>query len=241
MRKGLVLVLFALLGIPAPAHAHASYKTSDPPDRSTVGAAPASIWAEFTEPLGSGSYLQVYDPCGQRVDDNDTQISGYRMSITQSSNRSGLYTVRFRALSTLDPHEVNGSFTFTATGGEPCPGSEPEPEPEQEQTARGSDATDPNQGPTAAGGTAQDAGQESSSSVTGSEDGNEKGKGKEVRIAPRRDGKNKKAVVLAARRDRRGKATDDIPLGTLAVALVISALIGAAGGKVYAGIMGPRA
>lgn len=241
MRKGLVLVLFALLGIPAPAHAHASYKTSDPPNRSTVGAAPASIWAEFTEPLGSGSYLQVYDPCGRRVDNNDTQISGYRMSITQSSTRSGLYTVRFRALSTLDPHEVNGSFTFTATGGEPCPGTEPEPEPEKEETAREADATDPDQGSTSTEEVAQDDGQETSSSVAGDADGTKKSKGKEVGRAPRRDGKDQEAVVLAARRDRRGKDTDDIPLGTLAVALVISALIGAAGGKVYAGIMGPRA
>ena len=247
MRRTLVLALFVLVAIPSTAQAHASYKASDPPNRSKVGAAPASIWAEFTEPLASGSYLQVFDPCGHQVDNGDTSISGYRMSVTQTSTRSGTYTVRFRALSTLDPHEVNGSFTFTATGGEPCPGSEPQPEPEkpdepEREEPSGSDEPDETQPEVAAG----DQGGDDSTNETsparknGSASSGGKEKPSRVKAAGRKDRSGTR--VLAERRSRPERGLlDDIPVGSFAISLAISALIGAAGGKVYAGIMGPRA
>ena len=245
MRRFLVVALLAVVALPTPARAHASYKTSDPPNRSKVGSAPASIWAEFTEPLASGSYLQVFDSCGERVDNDDTQISGYRMSVTQNSARSGTYTVRFRALSTLDPHEVNGSFTFTATDGEPCPGAEPQPDPEEpdeperdEPSETGAPTED---GPDVAIGDDAEADPGEGSTSGGRKDTSPERKAKPT--GGKEDRKPRNATrVLAQRRDRPERGLlDDIPVGSFAISLAISALIGAAGGKVYAGIMGPRA
>lgn len=243
MRKVLAVTLFLVALLPATAKAHASYKASDPANRSKVGTAPASLWAEFTEPLATGSYLHVYDPCGQRVDNGDTEISGYRMSVTQTGTRAGTYTVRFRALSTLDPHEVNGSFTFTATDGEPCPGSEPDPEPQPEEKEEAEAPPGENDG----GGSGETpvASQEQPDSPDGG-DGKKASKPKADRngkvFAAAGSKKGSRVRVLAARRDRSEPGLlEGIPVGSLAVALIISALIGAAGGKVYAGIMGPRA
>ena len=244
MRRFLVLALLAVVAVPTPARAHASYKTSDPPNRSKVGSAPASLWAEFTEPLASGSYLQVFDPCGERVDNDDTQISGYRMSVTQASARSGTYTVRFRALSTLDPHEVNGSFTFTATEGEPCPGAEPQPDPEEPDESEPddpsrADAPEEDQPEVAAGAPGSDEPEQKDSAERNKKvsQGGKKPARAEGDRKPR-----KMTKVLAQRRDRPERGLlDDIPVGSFAISLAISALIGAAGGKVYAGIMGPRA
>ena len=241
MRKGLALVVFTLVALPAPAYAHAAYKTSDPPNRSKVASAPASLWAEFTEPLASGSYLQVFDPCGDRVDNGDTEISGYRMSITQDSTRSGVYTVRFRALSTLDPHEVNGSFTFTVTGGELCPGADDEREPEpapQEKTDTDGDA----QVDQPVEVVADDSEQGNVSAAAAAKDGPRDKRDEKARAGRADRDRTPKTKVLAQRRDREEPGLfEGIPLGSFAISLAISALIGAAGGKVYAGIMGPRA
>ena len=240
MRRLLVLVLFALVALPTAAHAHASYKASDPPNRSQVSSAPSSVWAEFTEPLASGSYLQVFDPCGDRVDNGDTEISGYRMSITQGSTHAGNYTVRFRALSTLDPHEVNGSFTFTATGGEPCPGTEQEVEVETEtkETTEADEDAEQDQ-PVAIAEEDELEQQESTDAPAGKEKERRETKAKS---GGRKGGDQPETRVLAQRRERAQRGLlDDIPIGSFAVSLAISALIGAAGGKVYAGIMGPRA
>lgn len=47
--------------------------------------------------------------------------------------------------------------------------------------------------------------------------------------------------VAQERSDKKADNEDnDIPLGGFAIALLIAALIGAAGGYVYAGIMGPK-
>jgi hypothetical protein len=240
MHRLVVLVLFATVALPTAALAHASYKSSDPANRSTVATAPASISAEFTEPLASGSYLQVFDPCGDQVDNGDTEISGYTMSVTQGSSRAGTFTVRFRALSTLDPHEVNGSFSFTATGGEPCPGAEP-PADEKSETAEKSETVEDAERdqPVVA---ADDGDPEQQGSADASEGDRKEGRESNAKPLRKKDERKAKTRVLAQRRERDQRGLfDDMPIGSFAISLAISALIGAAGGKVYAGIMGPRA
>ncbi|MDQ3646148.1 MAG: copper resistance protein CopC, partial [Actinomycetota bacterium] len=118
-----LLVALAALGLSAaPAAAHASYSGSDPADDSTVSAPPSQVWAEFTEPLAEGSHLIVYDPCGDQVDNGDSQVTAYRVTISMNAEAAGTYTVHFAVVSSLDSHPTRGSFNFTSSGGSPCPG-----------------------------------------------------------------------------------------------------------------------
>ncbi|MBA2725471.1 MAG: copper resistance protein CopC, partial [Actinobacteria bacterium] len=92
-RCALAGALLVLLVLPtSPAFAHAAYKESSPADKSTVSSPPTEVWAEFTEPPAQSSQLEIYDPCGERVDSGSASILAYRMTTTMSSDRQGTYT-----------------------------------------------------------------------------------------------------------------------------------------------------
>jgi methionine-rich copper-binding protein CopC len=223
----------------APAQAHAAYKTSDPADESRVSAAPASVWAEYTEPPGPGSTMSITDPCGRRVDDGDVSHDGYRMSVGMSSDRAGTFTVSWYAVSTLDGHPSRGSFTFTATTGSPCPGSEKEggsePEEEKETSVERGSNGDGGQTVTSQPGDGSAAG----AAVSGSPEGKAKhrrdGHHDEKSSTKRKDrsghgARPGKTRVLGDRVERPKDLTN-----TLLVTFGLSALIGIVGGRVYAG------
>jgi methionine-rich copper-binding protein CopC len=246
----------ALVVASAPAaSAHAAYKSSNPGDGATVSAPPSEVTAEFTEPITNSSYLEVYDPCGQRVDNGSSQISGYNMSIGMSADKAGEYTVEFAAQS-VDTHITYGSFSFTSSGGAPCPGSEPvDPGP----------GDDGGSGPGGGGGPT---GPDGGGSATGGSGGSGSGGGPAMaaggggsaggRHARHRDGGDPKArgngggskaggsgdgpVAFENTGDtapQPAPAAWDLPIGGVLMALVLCVMIGAAGGRVYAGIVAP--
>ncbi|MFN2588721.1 MAG: copper resistance protein CopC [Actinomycetota bacterium] len=240
----------ALVVATAPtASAHAAYKDSTPGDGETVSSPPAQVTAEFTEPITDSSYLEVYDPCGQRVDGGDSQVSGYNMSISMSAARAGEYVVEFAAQS-IDTHVTYGSFSFTSSGGEPCPGEEPA----ETGTGGGGGA-----GAGSAGGGGAAGGGSGSPSAPGGGAGPASGGAAGGRHAqhrketgdarpgrdgggPRAPGARNETVTLENTGDRApdpGPAAWDLPLGAVFMALVLCVLIGAAGGRVYAGIVAP--
>lgn len=251
MRRIVLLVaasLVALLAaLPGVASAHAAYKSSDPADGSSVSAAPSRVTAEFTEPLADGSFLQITDPCGSRVDGGDVSIVGYEMSVSMSGSRSGTYTVFYKALSQLDPHVVEGTFTFDVSSGEGCEPPAEEPPPERTDPGPSEDAQetstrddDPLLAQADAGG-------------GGGRRGPAGGGGdfeieRSVRRSSRPPGKEPiaaKVPNIAAPQptdqEEGSSVYDGIPMGSFVISLLLAALIGAAGGKIYAGIMGPRA
>ena len=120
-------LLLSLSAAPA-AYAHAAYESSDPANQATVSSPPSRVTAEFTEPVVDESQLDVYDPCGSQVDSGDSFVAADRITVSMSSDKQGTYTVRFSVISAVDSHPTNGEFTFTSTGGAPCPGDEPEEE-----------------------------------------------------------------------------------------------------------------
>ena len=248
MRRIVVLltVLVVLVALSGPASAHAAYKSSDPADRSTVSSPPSRVSAEFTEPLAQGSYLQITDPCGSRVDGGDVSIVGYEMAVSMSGSRSGTYTAFYKALSQLDPHVVEGTFTFGVTSG---PGCEPttqeppldstDPDPSEDTDENSTQADDPLLAQSDSSGSGP-------GSTTGGGGNFETGRstGRSSR-PPGREPIAAKVPNIAARErpaeERDASVYDGIPMGSFAISLVLAALIGAAGGKIYAGIMGPRA
>lgn len=241
-RAILASVVIAL--IPTVAFAHAAYKDSDPKDEATVSSPPSSVWAEYTEPVQEG-YLHIYDPCGIQVDDGNTEVMGYRMTVGMSADRAGTYAVQWKAASAVDPHVTSGTFTFTVTDGQACPGEEQEePAPEERDAQEGRDDSQ---------------GSRNSSGETVANEGSTARTGR-VGVGPKRDGAEVKGTRQSRARAGRSGADDEqqielvqsapsdtergiwegIPIGGFLLALAIAAAIGAAGGRIYANIMGPR-
>ena len=242
----------ALVAAAAPAaHAHAAYKSSDPADESTVASPPSQVRAEFTEPLTNQSSMQVYDPCGNRVDNGDSSPSGYEMTVSMSADKAGTYTVEFRAQSALDSHITSGAFTFTSSGGSPCPGSEPPPGPTDDGGSgsgggrsgggSGGGTTTPQQPTTNDGGGGSATGDVDGPGGGGSGGGNARPGGPR---RPRGNGGPGTTGPVAFQPAGRNVAPEepapwDLPPGGVVLAFVLCVMIGAAGGRVYAGIVAP--
>ena len=247
MRRLLVLSVMALLiaAPTSPAFAHAAYESSDPNDGSTVSQPPSRVIADFTERLNpDASSLSVYDPCGTRVDRQDSLIANDRITVSMSADKQGTYVVRFEVLSAVDGHPTSGQFSFTSSGGSPCPeeaGEEEEQEPRE---------------PPSEDGTRDDDSSRTEERQELRETGTEEQRRREARADGEtlRDGS--KTREKSDRRDDRDIAApstgevdleleeagiwDGIPIGDFLVSLGVAALIGAAGGRIYAGIIGPR-
>ena len=238
----LVLALLAM-GVPS-AWGHAAYKSSDPADGAEVSAPPSDVTAEFTEPLAEGSYLQVTDPCGRRVDGGDVRIVGYDMSVSMSGAAAGRYVVAYRAFSRLDPHVTQGEFSFSASDGETCPGEQEASTTAPRERSGSNEPETETVGVVAAAG----AGPESSSGEsTGSAAARRRSarvrarSGKPFKLAPQRAVVPNVQAAAAEDDEEEPSVWDGIPIESFVTGLLLAAIIGAAGGKIYAGIMGPRA
>lgn len=247
----LVGAVSSMLGV-APAGAHAAYKYSSPDDESTVSQAPVEIWAEYTEPPSEASYLRVYSPCGDQVDNGDSRPEAYRVYITMSGETAGNYRAEWFVDSELDNHPTRGTFTFTVTNGEPCPGAEQPKEKEpRKRNGNGSGSDQPAQ-PRMSTDNGDDAGTEAGSGPSNGARNKARGPhNKHRKQQDREKGKDRGEKAqegdLAAADDpspgdeagaEEPGLLSDIPIGGLVIALGMAAAIGAAGGFIYAGIMG---
>lgn len=221
---------------------------------------PSRVIADFTEPLVEGSNLVVYDPCGQQVDNGDSLVASDRLTVTMSGEYEGVYTVNFDVVSAVDSHPTNGAFTFSS-GGQPCPGSEPvAQEPEQpsggggnagssgggggadfasspRSSAGGSDVTRPSAqgaGPGQPG--TKDAGQKEDAATGRRPNQNRSRQEPSSAVVP-----NLNPASASGETETAPSVWEGIPMGVFFVGLALSMVIGAAGGKIYAGIMGWRA
>lgn len=255
-RSAIAIALGLLLvgSLVSTASAHAAYKDSNPADGATVSSPPSEVWAEFTEPPESSeaSRLEVYDPCGARVDTGGTTASGYRMTTAMSADKQGKYTVVFQVVSALDGHPTKGQFTFTSTGGAPCPGSGEKPEPTENEGSGsgngGSSGENSSSGTdepfTVAGG----GGDKPFDPVDALKhhDTKKKKKGKHTR---HQDGKKKRdkkeqqqdvAQPSQTPPTTPAAETREIPMDWLLISFGMAALIGAAGGQIYVNLLGPK-
>lgn len=252
---GLVLSVFA-----SPALAHAAYESSDPANGTTVSSPPSRVTAEFTEPLVDGSRLEVYDPCGSRVDNGDSLVAADRLTVSMSADKQGTYRVHFEVVSSVDGHPTSGDFGFTSSGGSPCPGEEPVEEDPGASGGNGGDASSSNDGSGGGGSETSDMGD--SGTVSGGGNGtqsNERAASTGDRsprnnTADRVRGERGRTKVAGTRLEREAgdiaptaiSASDieniweGIPVGGFVIAMLVAASIGGAGGLVYAGIMGPK-
>lgn len=250
MALGLLLVV----GLVTTASAHAAYKGSNPADGATVSSPPSEVWAEFTEPPESSeaSRLEVYDPCGTRVDTGGTTTMGYRMTTAMSADKQGKYTVMFQVVSTLDGHPTKGQFTFTSTGGAPCSGGGEEPEPSGNEGSgsggSGSSTEKPASGsdePFTVAGGGGDKPFDPVDALKHHEGKKKKGKhGRHQGSKDKRQDKKQQQREVAQPAETPATTptaeTRNIPMNWLLISFGIAALIGAAGGQIYVNLLGPK-
>jgi methionine-rich copper-binding protein CopC len=249
----LVVVLLALA---APVSAHARYEGSTPADGERLASPPSEVQADFSEPVTADSYLEVRDPCGAVVS-GDSEPVADRITVPMSGTHVGTYTVYYVVQSSVDPHVTDGSFTFTSSGGDPCPGEESlgggtgggreEPrggdggsDDRGNQTSEGSvDTSDSGTDTTSADATSTETGSGSS----GVHDRSNKDRGNKSDAGSERSKGAGDVPLSLQRQERERKGPDpwDLPRDGLVAGLVIAALIGAAGGRIYASIIGPHA
>ncbi len=243
--RGLALSVLCLVIAPLPAHGHARYVASDPADGEQVSTAPSEVWAEYSEPLEPDSHMEVYGPCGQRVDTGDVRVTGYRMTVSMSSDFAGTHVVAWTAASAIDPHVTEGNFTFTVAQGVDCnAGSSEEPSDDGGDTggrdagrrARGDDGSSSSR----VAAPARERGENDPARRTRAAD--RKRMGKHAHHRSRRGDRGVRATNLAVQdaplNERRRDG--DLPVPAVLAALGLAALIGASGGWVYAGLLGPR-
>lgn len=237
----MLFVALMLLSSAPSAMAHAAYKSSDPPSGGRVSSPPGRVTAEFTEPLAEGSYLQVIDPCGEQVDNGDVSISGFTMSVTMSGGASGEYVVRFKAFSQLDPHVTTGDFSFTASSGEPCAAAAAGPAPGSNEPGTSGEGGETTQEASISSGSSSGAtGGGRETSRESAERSGSFSRGKDLRPQDQR-ARVPNLLATADLEPEPKPVWDGIELDSFLTGLLLAAIIGAAGGKIYAGIMGPRA
>lgn len=248
MRRALGLFAVAVVcsALTGTAFAHAAYESSEPNNGSTVSSPPSRVIADFTERLSSdNSNLSVFDPCGKQVDHQDSLVANDRITISMSADKQGTYVVRFEALSAVDGHLTSGQFSFTSSGGEPCPDNAAEEED-------GSSGSEPRDQPRTEDGSVGDESQDGRDSGAGSRERSEartrnEDAGSQRAISSDEEGTLGNNVDIAAPSNEgvdlnteEMSIWDGIPMGDFLIALAVAALIGAAGGRIYAGIVGPR-
>ncbi|MGH2827461.1 MAG: copper resistance CopC/CopD family protein, partial [Actinomycetota bacterium] len=130
-RTGAVLVCAAfvgalLLGMSAPAQAHAIVQSTEPGIDEVVGSAPERVVMTFSEAVEIAlGAIRVYDTNGTRVDEGAAEhVSGDPTTVAvevADDLPNGTYTVTWRVIS-ADSHPISEAFVFHVGG----PGSRPQ-------------------------------------------------------------------------------------------------------------------
>ena len=113
---------------PAAAAAHSALENSDPPADSSVATSPEHIVLTFSEePDSSLSLVRVLDADGATVSgmSEPEPVPGKPRALRVTPSQplaNGVYTVNWRAVSTVDGHVKSGAFAF-GVGETPAPGS----------------------------------------------------------------------------------------------------------------------
>ncbi len=122
MFGGLVaLLLVAPAGLSAlPVGAHGVQVASEPAPNTQLAESPERISITFNEPIEpSVSTIELYDQQARPVALGEYEVSGDAKTLAVSvpdDLPSGIYTVIWRNLSTVDAHTWQGSFPFTVLG-----------------------------------------------------------------------------------------------------------------------------
>ena len=120
-RKTLVGIAAFLLmfAFAAPATAHGEKVTTDPPEGAGVKTVPARVSVTLSEAPIPQAKLQLTDGCGRAVA-RSVAVRGADIVASVSNAQPGRWKASFRAISSVDGHESEGSWTFRVAGDKDC-------------------------------------------------------------------------------------------------------------------------
>ncbi|MEP7289575.1 MAG: copper resistance CopC family protein [Chloroflexota bacterium] len=114
----LVMIIFVIVVIGPSmgryALAQSILRRSDPALDAVLDRPPSEVFVWFTEPLSTGSRLNVFDDQFQDVDKGQTFIDASDATLMRAQIRDlspGRYTVNWKA-NTVDGREITGSYNF---------------------------------------------------------------------------------------------------------------------------------
>ena len=110
----LLLAAGLLFATAAPAAAHDEIVSSSPEAGSTVSVVPEEISLTFSGEIltdFSAVIIEVVAPDGQNIASGDPVIDGTTVTQAVTTSQAGLYTVRWRVVSS-DGHPVEGTFMY---------------------------------------------------------------------------------------------------------------------------------
>jgi hypothetical protein len=144
-----------------------------------------------------------------------------------------------------DSHPTQGEFSFTSSGGQACPDAEeedPKEEPKETRDDQSSTSSSTSNGSTSDPETTADSGGNRSTNRAGGGSTRDEVRASENRVVDRTNRNDPIDDVAAPDPTPTADKSiwDGLPLGDFLVALAVAALIGAAGGRIYAGIIGPK-
>jgi methionine-rich copper-binding protein CopC len=243
MRRAVLVALGAMAVLmiqPGTALAHPVPESYNPGEGATLSAAPSEVSVNFDENVSNGT-LEVYDPCGDRADNGQSEVFLDEVSVGMSSDRAGTFTAVWTVVGS-DSHKVSGDWTFEVSSGEPCPGS-------AEENEGGEDEPDNDPGDTEVSGSGDstsgstdsdpDAPAESAAAETGNEKSNGKGdrpKDRDEDTSSSDDAVGKEIVGPPLTEPEQPK---DLPMDWMVISFSIAALMGAAGGQIYVNLSDP--
>lgn len=109
----LLLGLVLTVAVAAPAAAHASLVSVDPPDGARLDTAPDEITLTFSEPVSADlGGVRVLDEAGDRVDEGAVRATGTVVTVdVRDDLPDGTYVISYRVISE-DGHPVRGGSVF---------------------------------------------------------------------------------------------------------------------------------
>jgi len=112
MKFGTILLMMTSAAAAPSALAHAFLQSALPAADATIGSAPAQIDLHFSEALEPAfSSIDVTDASGHDMRATAVIAHGTTMSVSLKSLGTGIYRVKWRAMS-VDTHRSEGSYTF---------------------------------------------------------------------------------------------------------------------------------
>ena len=111
-----VLAVVLVTALPDLASAHAILLRVNPPTGQSLPSVPSSVTLLFSEPIDAEfSRVQVFDDSGKQVDNGDSTVDDTVLRASLQPNLpNGVYTVKWRSLSSIDVHPEAGEYSLFA-------------------------------------------------------------------------------------------------------------------------------
>ena len=111
-----IVAVLLVTALPEIATAHAILLRVDPPTGRPLASVPPAVSLLFSEPIDPEfSRVQVFDESGKQVDTGNSKVDDTVLGVAlQPGLPNGVYTVKWRSLSTIDVHPEAGQYLLFA-------------------------------------------------------------------------------------------------------------------------------